>query len=149
MTRARFERLVADALETMPQSFRQAVRNVVVIVEDAPAPELLDDVGIDPPDTLFGLYEGVPLPERDWTHANALPDRIPLFQKPIEAASQNDNEIVVAIGETVIHEFGHYFGLSEEEIEEIEESGVLPGPVDQVHLKDHAQEPAFPRDHRQ
>ena len=121
MTRARFERLVADALETMPQSFRQAVRNVVVIVEDAPAPELFDDVGIDPPDTLFGLYEGVPLPERDWTHANALPDRITLFQKPIEAASQNDNEIVVAIGETVIHEFGHYFGLSEEEIEEIEE----------------------------
>ncbi len=121
MTRARFERLVADALGTMPQSFRQAVRNVAVIVEDAPAPELLDDVGIDPPDTLLGLYEGVPLPERDWTHANALPDRITLFQKPIEAASQNDNEIVVAIGETVIHEFGHYFGLSEEEIEEIEE----------------------------
>ena len=121
MTRARFERLVADAIETMPQSFRQAVRNVAVIVEDAPAPELLDDVGIDPPDTLLGLYEGVPLPERDWTHGNALPDRITLFQKPIEAASQNDNEIVVVIGETVIHEFGHYFGLSEEEIEEIEE----------------------------
>ncbi len=121
MTRARFERLVADALGTMPQSFRQAVRNVAVIVEDAPAPELLDDVGIDPPDTLLGLYEGVPLPERDWTHGNALPDRITLFQKPIEAASQNDNEIVVVIGETVIHEFGHYFGLCEEEIEEIEE----------------------------
>ena len=120
MTRARFERLVADALETMPQSFRQAVRNVAVIVEDAPAPELLDDVGVDPPDTLFGLYEGVPLPERDWTHGNALPDRITLFQEPIEAASQNDDEIVVTIGETVIHEFGHYFGLSEEEIEEIE-----------------------------
>ena len=121
MTRARFERPVADALGMMPQSFRQAVRNVAVIVEDAPAPELLDDVGIDPPDTLFGLYEGVPLPERDWTHGNALPDRITLFQKPIEAASQNDNEIVVVIGETVIHEFGHYFGLCEEEIEEIEE----------------------------
>ena len=121
MTRARFEHLVADALGMMPHSFRQAVRNVAVIVEDAPAPELLDDVGIDPPDTLFGLYEGVPLPERDWTHGNALPDRITLFQKPIEAASQNDNEIVVVIGETVIHEFGHYFGLSEEEIEEIEE----------------------------
>jgi len=120
MTRKRFERLVADALETIPPSFRQAVRNVAVIVEDAPAPELLDDVGIDPPDTLLGLYEGVPLPERDWTHGNALPDRITLFQEPIEAASRNDEEIVVTIGETVIHEFGHYFGLSEEEIEEIE-----------------------------
>ena len=121
MTRRRFERLVADALETIPPSFRQAVRNVAVIVEDTPAPELLDDVGVDPPDTLFGLYEGVPLPDRDWTHGNALPDRITLFQEPIEAASQNDDEIVVTIGETVIHEFGHYFGLSEEEIEAIEE----------------------------
>ena len=121
MTRERFERLVVDALETIPQPFRKAVRNVAVIVEDAPTPELLDHVGIDPPDTLFGLYEGVPLPERDWTHGNALPDRITLFQEPIEDASQNDHEIVVAIGETVIHEFGHYFGLSEEEIEEIEE----------------------------
>ena len=90
-------------------------------MEDAPGPGLLEDMGIDPPDTLFGLYEGVPLPERDWTHGNALPDRVTLFQGPIEDASQNDNEVVVTIGETVIHEFGHYFGLSEEEIEEIEE----------------------------
>ena len=121
MTREEFERLVADALDTIPRRFREAVRNVAVVVEDAPGPELLDDMGIDPPDTLFGLYEGVPLPERDWTHGNALPDRVTLFQRPIEEASQNDNEVVVTIGETVIHEFGHYFGLSEEEIEEIEE----------------------------
>ena len=121
MTRERFERLVVDALATIPRRFRKAVRNVAVIVEDAPTREQLDDLGIDPSDTLFGLYEGVPLPERDWTHSNTLPDRITLFQEPIEEASQNDDEIVVAIGETVIHEFGHYFGLSEEEIEEIEE----------------------------
>ncbi len=121
MTRKEFERLVADALDTIPRRFREAVRNVAVVVEDAPGPELLEDMGIDPPDTLFGLYEGVPLPERDWTHGNALPDRVTLFQGPIEDASQNDNEVVVTIGETVIHEFGHYFGLSEEEIEEIEE----------------------------
>ena len=121
MTREEFERLVADALDTIPRRFREAVRNVAVVVEDAPGPELLEDMGIDPPDTLFGLYEGVPLPERDWTHGNALPDRVTLFQGPIEEASQNDNEVVVTIGETVIHEFGHYFGLSEEEIEEIEE----------------------------
>ena len=121
MTRDRFERLVADALETMPRRFRQAIRNVAVIVEDAPTSELLDEVGIDPPDTLFGLYEGVPLPEREWSHSNDLPDRITLFQAPIEETSQNDDEVVDTIGETVIHEFGHYFGLSEEEIEEIEE----------------------------
>ena len=57
----------------------------------------------------MGLYEGVPLPERDWTHGNALPDRITLFQEPIEAAGQNENEVVVTIAETVIHEFGHYY----------------------------------------
>ena len=121
MTRTRFEQLVVDALATLPRRFRQAVRNVAVIVEDAPTREVLDDMGIDPPDTLFGLYEGVPLPERDWTHGNALPDRITLFQDPIEEASQNDDDIVVTIGETVIHEFGHYFGLSEAEIEEVED----------------------------
>ena len=120
MTRELFERLVADALETIPRRFRQAIGNVAIIVEDAPGPELLDGMGITPPDTLFGLYEGVPLPERDWSHGNTLPDRITLFQEPIEDASRNNNEIVVTIGETVIHEFGHYFGLSEKEIEDIE-----------------------------
>jgi len=121
MTRDRFERLVADALEMIPRRFRQTIGNVVIIVEDTPAPELLEDIGVAAPDTLFGLYEGVPLPERDWTHGNALPDQITLFQGPIEKASRNDSDIVRAVGETVIHEFGHYFGLSETEIEEIEE----------------------------
>ena len=120
MTRELFERLVADALETIPRRFRHAMGNVAIVVEDAPVPELLDELGVAPPDTLFGLYEGVPLPERDWSHGNALPDRITLFQEPIEDASRNNTEIVVTIGETVIHEFGHYFGLSEEEIEDIE-----------------------------
>ena len=121
MRRDRFERLVLDALESMPRRFREAIRNVAIIIEDAPTPELLGDMAIDPPDTLLGLYDGVPLPERDWGHGNAGPDRITLFQEPIEQASQNDDEIIVTIGETIIHEFGHYFGLSEEEIEEIEE----------------------------
>ena len=66
MRRDRFERLVLDALESMPRRFREAIRNVAIIIEDAPTPELLGDMAIDPPDTLFGLYEGVPLPERDW-----------------------------------------------------------------------------------
>ncbi len=121
MTRDRFECLVADALEMIPRRFRQTIGNVAIIVEDTPAPELLEDIGVAAPDTLFGLYEGVPLPERDWTHGNALPDQITLFQGPIEKASRNDSDIVRAVGETVIHEFGHYFGLSETEIEEIEE----------------------------
>ena len=68
-----------------------------------------------------GLYQGIPLPERTWEHGNALPDCITLFQRPIEADHEAEDEIRAAIGETLIHEVGHYFGLSEEEIEEIEE----------------------------
>ena len=75
----------------------------------------------EPPDSLYGLYQGIPLPERTWEHGNALPDCITLFQRPIEADHEAEDEIRAAIGETLIHEVGHYFGLSEEEIEEIEE----------------------------
>lgn len=122
MTRRRFERLVAEALETIPRRFRRAIRNVAVVVEDEPSPELLAEMGLAPPDTLFGLYQGTPLPERPWDDGNRLPDRIVIFQRPIEEACGDDeDEIVATIGETVIHEFGHYFGLSEEEIEAIEE----------------------------
>ena len=121
MKRARFEQLVARALRSIPKRFRDEMRNVAVVVEDEPSAELLEEMGIEPPDTLFGLYQGTPLTERDWAFGNAMPDRISIFQKPIEEASEDDDEIVTAIGETVIHEFGHYFGLSEEEIEEIEE----------------------------
>ena len=76
---------------------------------------------IEPPDSLYGLYQGTPLPERTWGFGNALPDRITLFQRPIEEDCEDEDEIRAVIGETLIHEVGHYFGLSEEEIEEIEE----------------------------
>ena len=122
MNRKRFERLVEEALATIPPRFRAAVQNVAVIVEEEPSPELLEQMGIEPPDTLFGLYQGTPLTERRWAQGSAEPDRIVIFQGPVEDACEGDeDEIVVTIGETVIHEFGHYFGLSEEEIEEIEE----------------------------
>jgi predicted Zn-dependent protease with MMP-like domain len=120
--RAAFERLVADALATIPRHFRAAMSNLAIVVEDEPAPELLEDMEIEPPDTLLGLYQGTPLTGRSWDYGNALPDRILLFQGPLERESDDEEDLVVAIGETLIHEIGHYFGLSEEEIEEIEES---------------------------
>ena len=76
---------------------------------------------IDEGDTLFGLYQGTPLTQRAWGYGNSLPDRISIYQKPIEEACGDEEEIRDCIAETVIHEFGHYFGMSEEEIEEIEE----------------------------
>jgi len=122
MTRARFEQLVAEAIRTIPARFRDELRNIAIIVEDEPADELLDEMGIDPPDTLLGLYQGTPLTERAWAQGNTEPDRVLIFQGPIEEACGDDeDEIVAEIGMTVIHELGHYFGLSEEEIEEVEE----------------------------
>jgi predicted Zn-dependent protease with MMP-like domain len=121
MRRERFERLVEDALREIPKRFRDAMANVAVVVEDEPSPGVLDDLGIEPPDTLFGLYQGTPLPERNWSHPDPHPDRISIYQWPIEEACADEGEIRDTIIETVIHEFGHYFGLSEEEIEEIEE----------------------------
>jgi predicted Zn-dependent protease with MMP-like domain len=117
----RFRRLVDEALSTIPAEFRDAMRNIAIVVEDEPTRAQLADVGIEPPDTLFGLYEGVPLTERSWSESGRLPDKITLFQHPIEDASEDEDDLVVAIGETLIHEIGHYFGLSEEEIQEIEE----------------------------
>lgn len=120
MNRKRFEALVAEAITLIPKRFREAMRNVAVVVEDEPPAELLDEMEIPEGDTLFGLYQGTPLPERGWDYGNTLPDRIVIYQFPIEGACDTEDEIVGTIGETVIHEFGHYFGLSEEEIEAIE-----------------------------
>jgi predicted Zn-dependent protease with MMP-like domain len=122
VTRNQFTLLVEEALREIPRRFRAAMKNVAVVVEDEPSREVLEDLEMDPDeDSLFGLYQGTPLPERSWAFGNALPDRISIYQRPIEEACEDDDEIRDCIAETVIHEFGHYFGMSEEEIEEIEE----------------------------
>ena len=121
MTPERFTRLVEEALQEIPRRFRDEMKNVAVVVEDEPSRALLAEMDIEPPDSLFGLYQGTPLPERGWGYGNALPDRISIYQRPIEDSCEDDEEIRNCVAETVIHEFGHYFGMSEEEIEEIEE----------------------------
>jgi predicted Zn-dependent protease with MMP-like domain len=121
MTREKFTTLVEEALTEIPPRFRAAMRNVAVVVEDEPPPHVLTEMEVEPGDTLLGLYQGTPLPERGWGYGNTLPDRISIYQRPIEDACEDEDEIRDCIAETVIHEFGHYFGMSEEEIEEIEE----------------------------
>ncbi len=119
--RNRFEQHVADALASIPRRFRKAMHNIAIVVEDEPSPRLLDEMEIEPPDTLLGLYQGTPLTERSWGHGNTLPDRVLIFQGPHERAADDEEDLVVAIAETLIHEIGHYFGMSEAQIEEIEE----------------------------
>ena len=122
MTRAQFEREVAEALRTIPPEFRDAMRNIAIVVEEEPSRDLLVEMEIEPPDTLFGLYQGTPLTERRWDYGNTLPDRILLFQGPHEREATDDDDLIGSIGETLIHEIGHYFGMSEEEIEDVEEN---------------------------
>jgi len=121
MTRAEFEQYVREAVTTIPRRFRDAVANLAIVIEDEPSADLLREMEIEAPDSLFGLYQGTPLTERPWAYGNTLPDRITLYQGPIEDVSESEDDLIVCIGETLIHELGHYFGLSEEEIEEIEE----------------------------
>ena len=121
MTRDRFQVLVQAALGDIPSEFRDALTNIAIVIEDEPTAEQLEVFEIEPPDTLYGLYEGTPLTERGWADGNRLPDKITLFQRPIEEDSADEDDVVIGIGETLIHEIGHYFGLSEEEIEEIED----------------------------
>jgi predicted Zn-dependent protease with MMP-like domain len=120
--RREFERHVADALATIPRRFRDAMQNIAIVVEDEPSADLLREMEIEPPDTLFGLYQGTPLTDRAWAFGNTLPDQILLFQGPHEREAEDDEDLIASIAETLIHEIGHYFGLSEEEIEEIEEN---------------------------
>jgi predicted Zn-dependent protease with MMP-like domain len=122
MTRHAFEKLVAEAVTLIPANFRREMQNVALVVEDEPSAQLLEEMEIESPDSLYGLYQGTPLTERQWDFGNHLPDQITIYQRPIEEDCDGDeDEIRAVIGETLIHEVGHYFGLSEEEIEDIEE----------------------------
>jgi predicted Zn-dependent protease with MMP-like domain len=132
MTRQQFSALVEEALLEIPRRFRDAMRNVAIVVEDEPPPHILEELEVEPGDSLFGLYQGTPLTERGWAHGNALPDRISIYQGPIEESCANDDEVRDCVAETVIHEFGHYFGMSEDEIEEIEEKYWRGEPLDDV-----------------
>src|SRR5687767_6045905 len=121
MTRERFQQLVGEAITLIPRRFRREMKNLALVVEEEPTSALLEEMEVEPPDSLYGLYQGTPLPERAWAYGNTLPDRITLYQRPIEEDCEDEDEIRAVIGETLIHEVGHYFGMSEEEIEEIEE----------------------------
>jgi len=116
-----FQALVDEAIASLPQRFRDAMVNMAIVVEEDPTEEQLAEVEVEAPDTIYGLYEGTPLPERQSGHGNDIPDKITLFRGPILEDSENENDVVVGIGETLIHEVGHYFGLSEDEIMETEE----------------------------
>jgi len=121
MTRTEFEDLVESALKKLPRPFRQKLRNIAVVVEDWADDETLEDVGIEPPDTLYGLYRGVDLTRRDSSYGNVLPDTIHIYQGPIEEDCADPEEMAELVRDVVVHEVGHYFGLDDETMEDIEQ----------------------------
>jgi len=115
MERARFEELVARAVESLPEELRDQMENIDVVVADRPTRrQLAGEKG-----TLLGLYEGVPLTERTNSYGMVAPDKITIFQKPIEAMCRSDAQIIAQVQRTVRHEIAHYFGISDDRLEEL------------------------------
>jgi predicted Zn-dependent protease with MMP-like domain len=113
---ARFEDLVADALDGLPDDLGRAMENVAVMVEEWPTTEQLGGRS----GTLLGLYEGVALTRRSpLSYAGAMPDRITIFQGPISQLAQNDGELIDLVRTTVVHEVAHHFGLSDDRLREL------------------------------
>ena len=110
-----FEQLVEDALKSLPKRFARLLDNVAIVVEDEPDDDDLDAMD-DDADELLGIYRGVALTHRTHDMLPHLPDTIAIFRGPILRVSRNRNDAVQQIRETVIHELGHYFGLSDEDM---------------------------------
>jgi predicted Zn-dependent protease with MMP-like domain len=119
MKRATFKALARRAVERLPPQFREHLENVEFVIEDWPAPELLESLDLDPEkDTLLGFYDGVPLGERSHVSDVLEPvaDTIYVFQGPLEEACETEAELVEEIRVTLLHEIGHHFGLDDDAI---------------------------------
>ena len=119
MERERFEELVEQVVESLPHQFKNRLENVAVVVQYWPTGRQLRSVGLRQREELLGLYEGVPLTSFGKEHALVPPDKISIFQRPIEMAYRTESRIVRGIEETVRHEIAHHFGISDRRLEDI------------------------------
>jgi len=119
LDREKFEELVNKAYEKIPERFKRRMENVEIIVEDSPTPEDLEQLRIRGENLLLGFYRGTPLPKRSVWQIARLPDKIVLFQRNIERMCRGEKEIEERVYEVLLHEIGHYFGLSDKEIYEL------------------------------
>ena len=126
MTDERFEQLVSEGIDTIPEKFIKRLDNVAIVIADAPTKEQLKKNHIGEGSTLLGLYEGIPLTERGeyYGAGEVLPDKITIFKNPLlEMAGHDERALREAVRDTVWHEIAHYFGYDDEGIEEREEEG--------------------------
>ena len=115
-----FNQFVDEALEGVPENLSSHIENLSIVVDSFPDEDQLFSVGLQPGDTLFGLYQGVPLPLRSANYSLVLPDVITIYKDVIEAECRSDLEIRVQVRKTVIHELGHYFGFNDDELYALE-----------------------------
>lgn len=120
MTREKFEKIVAEGIDDIPERFLEKLNNVAVVIEDEPTSLQKKKLKIRSDWTLFGLYEGVPQVSRGVNYSGVLPDKITIFQKPIEAAAKNDKEIKEIAKNTIWHEIAHHFGMDEKRVRQAE-----------------------------
>lgn len=119
MDRARFEELVTQTVKSLPDEFLNRLDNIDVIVEDQATVTQLRKSRLKANQILLGLYEGVPRTKRGSGYGLVLPDKITIFQKPIEALCRTEEEIVAEIGRVVKHEIAHHFGISDARLHEL------------------------------
>src|SRR5512143_3645809 len=114
----RFEVLVDEALAAIPQPFAAALQEVAIVIADEPTPEQLRENDIEPDETLYGLYEGVPRTEwgADWA---PVPNRITLFRLPLEADFADPDDLADEVWATVLHELAHHLGIDDGRLEEL------------------------------
>lgn len=120
MEREKFEILIAQAIDNLPPEFRHKLENVDIVIQDWPTPRQLRQVKLANRRQLLGLYEGVPQTKRGRSYGMVLPDKISIFQKPIETQCNSEKEVEVKIGDVVRHELAHHFGLDERTLRRIE-----------------------------
>ena len=120
MDRGRFEWLVARVVDSLPEEFRTRLENIDVVVEDWPTQYQLAKVGLRYRQTLLGLYQGVPLTKRGGHYGLVPPDKVTIFQKPIEAKCRDDARIMAEIQSVVRHEIAHHFGIGDARLRQLE-----------------------------
>jgi len=113
ITREEFEKLIKEAIQQIPLKIRKLLDNVEILVDDFPSEAQLNSVHKTNKMSLLGLYQGIPKTKRGVNYANVLPDRITLFQKPIEYTAQNKEDLKKIIKRVIIHELAHHFGFDE------------------------------------
>lgn len=119
LSRSEFEQLVVLALDELPPYFQEKISNVEVLIKSWPSKIELREAGVPPGHTLLGLYSGIPLTERTHNYGLVPPDTITLYQGPIEQSVDDVAEIPEIVRHTVIHEFAHHFGISDDRLHEL------------------------------